>query len=255
MANSLNQAALSQPQPISTQLPTTQQAWQQFATTLNQWLQYLAAQNPGYNATFQSGYLMYGQPNGQIGGNGNFEVGLGVPNPSGTNGPVLLLGSGGGSGTPVTAAIIQDQSYDAATPGNNLIVTAGETQASGTANGGYLLNIAGASYAGTGGVMTTQGGTSLNGPGGSATLAGGNSTNGIAGDAFVIGGQNGTQGANVHLIMTKLGGVSGNVRIRVNSTILWQFDQYGAVFIGSTGCGTAGQTLHSGGPGAPCYWG
>jgi hypothetical protein len=42
MTNSLTPAALAQPNPISAQLPRNQQEWQQFATTLNQWLQYVA---------------------------------------------------------------------------------------------------------------------------------------------------------------------------------------------------------------------
>ena len=39
--NSASPAALSQPQPIPAQMPANQQDWQQFASTLNQWLQYL----------------------------------------------------------------------------------------------------------------------------------------------------------------------------------------------------------------------
>lgn len=251
-------AALQQPQPISLQVPTTPQAWAQFATTLNNWLQYLAAQNTGYNPTFKTGYVMVGGPNGQIEGNINFEFGTNLPNPSGTNGAGLLLGSGAGGGIANPFWIITDQAYDLTTPGNQLGITAGETQPNSTQAGGLLWLIGGGADLGTGGELLLQGGTSARQNGGSAILAGGNATTGgIPGDAYVIGGSGlaPAQGANVHLIMTEVAGISGNIRFRVNSTILYQFDQFGAIFIGTAGCGTAGQTLHSGGPGASCYWG
>lgn len=211
-----------------------------------------------YEPAFQSGYLQYIGPSGAFVANANFEVGLNLPNPSGTAGPGLLLGSGGGHGTPVTFAIIQDEAFDASTPGNNLIITSGETQGSGTAKGGYLLLIGGGSFAGTGGTATCQGGTSANGTGGPAILAGGNSTNGgIPGDAYVIGGagQAPGQGANVHLIMTEVNNISGVVRIRVNSTPLIDFYHDGSIYLyDGGGFGTAGQKLTSQGPGMPVIW-
>ena len=144
------------------------------------------------------------------------------------------------------------------TPGNNLIITSGETQGSGTANGGYLLLIGGGSFAGTGGTATCQGGTSANGTGGPAILAGGNATNGgIPGDAYVIGGagQAPGQGANVHLIMTEVNDISGVVRIRVNSTPLIDFYHDGSIYLyDGNGFGTAGQHLTSQGPGMPVIW-
>jgi hypothetical protein len=211
-----------------------------------------------YEPTFQYGEIQYAGPDGTFAASGQFGFGLAVPNPSGTNGPVLLLGSGT-SGAPATAAIIQDQAFDATTNGNNLIITSGETQASGTANGGYLLGIGGGSYGGTGGTATWQGGTSLNGTGGEAILAGGNATaGGIPGDAFVIGGAGSAPGAgaNVHLIMTLANSISGDVRIRCNSTILIQFQQHGEIYLtaSGTGAGLAGQPLVSGGVGAAAKW-
>ena len=210
-----------------------------------------------FSPTFQSGYLQY-TGNGQtFAGNTNFIVGTLLPNPSGTPGPALLLGSGGGSGTPVTCWIITDQSFDSVTPGNTLGITAGETQPGSTAAGGLLWLIGGASSGpGTGGETRVQGGTSATGTGGPLNLFGGNSTGGPAGDAFLTGGQNGTAGANVHLIMTLLNGVSGDVRIRVNSTILLQFLQHGEIFLTSsgTGAGTSGQVITSQGLGAPAQW-
>lgn len=218
------------------------------------WIQALLPQG-SFNSTFQSGDLIYSGANG-LTANANFEVGTNLPNPSGNPGPAMLLGSGGGSGTNVSAWLIQDQAFDTATPGNDLGITAGETQPGSTQRGGNLLLIAGASDQGVGGTMTVQGGTTVGGTGGQAIVAGGNSTNGPAGDAFVIGGQNGTAGANVHLIATKLNGVSGDVRVRINSTILLQFLSTGEIFLtlSGTGSGTAGQKLTSQGPGLPAKW-
>jgi hypothetical protein len=208
-----------------------------------------------YNPTFQSGQIASAGPEG-LTGNDNFIVGLAIPNPTGAAAPCLLLGSGGGSGTPVTACIIQDEAFDDVTPGNNLIVTAGETQPAGTAAGGNLTLIGGASYGGAGGTTTIQGGTSANANGGITVVTGGNATGGgNPGDLFLIAGQEGAQGANVHLIMSELNGIAGVVRIRVNSTILIDFYHDGSLYLyNGGGFGTAGQTLHSGGPGAPVYW-
>jgi hypothetical protein len=209
-----------------------------------------------YESPFQSGSVQYAGPNGLLAGSDNFIVGTLIPNPSGASGPCLLLGSGGGNGTPVSFWIIQDQAFDSTTPGNSLGITAGETQPAGTAAGGLLWLLGGASFGGTGGETRVQGGTSLNGPGGQLSLFGGNSTNGPAGDAFLTGGQNGTAGANVHLIATLLNGVAGDVRIRINSTILFQFLQHGEILLtqSGTGMGLAGQPMVSGGQGAPVKW-
>ena len=220
-----------------------------FDSTLLQDEQSDSAQAQGqWSATFQSGFIQYTGPNKRLKANINFIVGTNIPNPSGTNAPALLVGSG----VP-QAWIITDQAYTNADNGVDLGITAGETQPAGTARGGNLLLIGGGSFGGTGGTTTVQGGTSLNGPAGSTTIAGGNSTNGIAGDVFIIGGQTGTQGANVHVIMTKVNGIAGTFRIRVNSTILYEFDEHGTIYVGGN-AGSAGQALVSGGPGASAHW-
>lgn len=231
-------------------------AYRRITETINQLINGAVGAIGSYSSTFQSGEIQYVGPGNTLTGNANLEFGLNIPNPSGVNGPCLLLGSGGGNGTPVSSWIITDEAFDAVTPGNNLGITAGETQASGTANGGTLFLVGGASFAGTGGSLLLQGGTSANGPAGITVIAGGNSTSGPSGDLFISGGQNGTSGSNVHLIMTLLDGVSGDVRIRCNSTILMQFLQHGEIYLTSsgTGAGLAGQPLVSGGFGAPAQW-
>jgi hypothetical protein len=209
-----------------------------------------------YNSTFKSGYVQYAGPNNILAGDPNMIFGLALPNPSGTPGPGLLLGSGA---TPVSFWIIQDQAFTAAQAGNNLGITAGETQPGSTQPGGNLSLYGGGADQGMGGATLVQGGTSANADGGPATLAGGSATNGgIPGDVFVIAGagQAPAQGANVHLIMTLVNGIAGDVRIRVNSNILIQFLQNGEIFLteSGTGAGLPGQPIVSGGLGAPATY-
>jgi len=210
---------------------------------------------PPYDPTFQSGDVQYAGPNGTFAGSINMIFGLDLPNPSGTNGPGLLLGS---SATPFTFWIIQDEAYTLAEAGNSLGITAGETQAGSSQPGGAIFMVGGGADLGTGGAVTVQGGTSAQGNGGFTTLAGGNATQGgIPGDVFVIGGagQAPSQGANVHLIMTQVNSISGVVRIRVNSTPLIDFFHDGSVYLYlGGGFGTAGQHLTSQGPGLPVIW-
>jgi len=249
--------------------PDYPSGWRLIAEKVNALITQLTGFSGGSNANVQSfgaGNIAFGGLNNSLQGNPQFELGTNLPNPSGVNGPALLLGSGfgpGGSPHPGSAWIITDQAFDDATPGNLLGITAGETQGAGTADGGELFLVGGGSFGGTGGPLVLQGGTSRNGAGGPATLAGGNSSTlpnpvGPAGDVFVIGGQVGNAGANVHLIMTSLGSppTSGDVRIRVNSTILMQFLQHGEIFLtaSGTGAGLPGQPLVSGGIGAPAQW-
>lgn len=215
---------------------------------------------PGiYQGAFLSGPVLYKGPNGLAADN-NFIVGLNLPNPSGANAAALLLGSGGGGGSNIQAWLITDQAFDAITPGNTLGITAGETQGSGTANGGLLSLFGGASFGGTGGALTAQAGTSAHGAGGPTTISGGNATGltgaAIPGDLFLVGGQVGQQGANVHLVATLLNGIAGDVRIRVNSIILMQFLQNGEIYLtkSGTGAGLAGQPMVSGGVGAAASW-
>lgn len=214
-----------------------------------------------FQLPFQSGDIQWNN-NGAFFATDQFIAGLSIPLPDGTNGAALLVGSGfgpGGSGHAGKAWILTDQAFDAVTPGNTLGITAGETQGSGTANGGLLWLLGGASFGGTGGETLIQGGTSANGAGGPTVVQGGNATGlgagAIPGDLFLEGGQVGQQGANVHLIMTTLNGISGVVRIRNNSTPLWDFFANGSIFdYSGGGFGTSGQVLTSAGPGSPVTW-
>jgi hypothetical protein len=116
--------------------------------------------------------------------------------------------------------------------------------------------IGGGSASGLGGTLQAQGGTSVSGNGGPAVLQGGNSTSGIPGDAFVSGGQAGTQGANVHLIMTTVAGTSGVVRIRNNSDPIIDVYADGRIYLyKGGGFGTAGQSLKTNGATGAAYWG
>jgi hypothetical protein len=197
--------------------------------------------------------VQYAGPNG-FAGSINFIFGLNLPNPAGGNGPGLILGSGPG----VTFFVTTDEAYTVEDPGNDLIFAAGETQTGSSQSGGNFTVYGGASYSGIGGTATVQGGTSYQGNGGAAILAGGNATDGgVPGDAYVIGGTgaNPSQGANCHLIMTEVNGISGVVRIRVNSTPLFDFFHDGSIYVyNGNGFGTPGQKLTSQGPGMPVIW-
>lgn len=214
-----------------------------------------------FQAFFQSGDIQWNN-NGLMFGTDQFIAGTLIPLPDGTNGDALLLGSGygpGGSPNPGKAWIITDQAFDNFTPGNTLGITAGETQGAGTANGGLLWLLGGASFGGTGGQLLLQGGTSANGAGGNVTVQGGNATGptgaAIAGDVFIEGGTAGRAGANVQLISTTLNGISGTIRLRNNSTFLWDFNTDGSIFsyLGG-GYGTSGNALITQGVGLPAKW-
>lgn len=257
--------------PSGTELLWALQAGNDVALTVNQILS-IAAKGV-YSPTFGSGYLQYTGSGQSLNASPNFIVGTNLPNPTGIPGPAFLLGSGGGSGIPVTACLIQDQAFDNVTPGNTLIITAGETQAAGTARGGLLWLIGGGSFGGTGGELLLQGGTSLNGAGGLAVLQGGNATNGggAAGDVHVIAGEVGSVGANVHLTSTSLNGVAGVIRMSNGSDIShtnimadfipfgvasggaqpMQIYLYGA---GAGGFGSGGAPLVSGGSTGQIEW-
>lgn len=211
-----------------------------------------------YNPTFQSGNLQSTGSNGEVTASNNFIVGLALPNPSGTPAPCLLLGSGGGSGTPITACIIQDQAFDDITPGNVLIITAGETQAAGTEDGGPISTIGGASYGGKGGANTQLGGTSAHGQGGPVIVQGGGNTDGtqLPGDAFFIAGETGSQGANTHNAATVIDGVAGVIHAgRFNSTFVYDVFLNGSFyFYGSNGFGTSIAPMISRGSGGASGW-
>jgi len=257
---------VSDPNLPPTNLPNFNQPLTINGVTSGPWYRFFGGIAPqgNYSATFQSGYVQYTGPQGTIQANINFIVGTNIPNPSGTPGACLLLGSGGGNGTPTQAWIISDQAYDDQTPGNLLGITAGETQPAGSADGGELLLLGGASFGGTGGLLQLQGGTSLNGNGGETVVQGGNSTNGNAGDVFLTGGQAGQAGANVHLIATLLNSIAGVIRLRSNSNIMIDFIPVGSASGGNQpvgiylysggGYGSAGQPLVSGGSSGSANW-
>lgn len=231
-----------------TDIPT---AWRRISETINSLIKQVTDFYGGYNSTFGSGYVAYGGPDNSLQGNTNFIFGLELPNGSGIDAPGILIGGAG----QVRAVIITDEQLPGQ-DGIELFIAAGETTSSGTDDGGVLRCLGGGSFGGTGGEGIYQGGTSLNGTGGGATLHGGNSTNGIPGDAFVIGGETGTQGANVHLIATKLAGVAGDIRFRFNSVTAIQLFENGEIYLtlSGTGAGLAGQPLVSGGVGGAAKW-
>lgn len=259
---------MTDPNLPPTNLPAYGQPLETNGVTSAPWYRFFAGISPAgqYSSTFQSGYIQYTGPQGTIQASINFILGTKIPNGSGTPGPALLLGSGGGNGQNISCWILQDQAYDAATPGNDLYITAGETQPGSTQRGGNLTTLGGATDLGTGGTNQVQGGTSAHGPGGQAVLQGGNNTDGTqpAGDAFVIAGETGSVGANVHLVATSLNGTAGVVRIRSNSNIMIDFIPVGSASAGDQpvgiylysggGYGSAGQPLVSGGSSASANW-
>lgn len=242
--------------------------WRRLVEAINLLLKAVGSFVGGSNdnvKNFGAGYVAYGGLDNSLQGNIQFEFGTNLPNPSGVNGPALLLGSGwgpGGSPNAGAAWILTDQAYDNFTPGNFLGITAGETQGAGTANGGQLFLVGGGSFGGTGGVGQFQGGTSANARGGDAVLQGGSATGStgaaVPGNAIVIGGVVGKVGANVLLIATLPPGATGpgDVRIQINSTILMQFLSNGEIYLtaSGTGAGLDGQPIVSQGLGAPAKY-
>lgn len=206
-----------------------------------------------YSATFQSGAIAFGGPNGSLQGAGKFQLGFQLPNASGIPSPGILLGGA----TDTQVVYITDEQIPGI-KGINVIREAGDASSTGAANwdGGDLLDFAGGTLHGNGGTAKYQGGTSVSLRGGDAILHGGNSTTGIPGNAVVIGGETGSQGANVLLIATKVSGIAGDVRHQINSTILQQFLENGEIYLtlSGTGAGLAGQPLVSGGIGAAAKW-
>lgn len=218
--------------------------WQLLAT--------IAVPGGSYVPTFQSGNVQVYGPNGTFAGYGDFIFGFQLPNASGVPSTGLLLGGAGKS----QVVYITDEQLPGQ-KGITVIREAGDAAASpGSDGGGDLLDFAGGTVTGLGGTAKYQGGTSVSGQAGPGILSGGSSTSGLAGDAFVEGGDCPVHGSNVHLIAKSTGGFAGDVRIRVNSTILLQFLSNGEIFLTSsgTGAGLAGQPLVSGGIGAPAKW-
>lgn len=238
--------------------PDEATAYRRISEVVNQLVQgrtTAAGGGAAYNPTFSSGQVQYAGPSGQLAGSDNLIFGLNIPNPAGTPGAALLIGSGGGGGSNVVFWVITDQAFDLISPGNDIFHTAGETQPGSSARGGNWTVIAGASDAGSGGQAVIQGGTSVTGRAGPAIIQGGNNTGGNqpAGDVFVIGGQEGSQGGNVHLIATIVKGIAGVIRHRGNSTIRWdEFVGDGSwFFYDGSAFGAAGAPVVSHGPGQP----
>lgn len=212
-----------------------------------------------YNPTFLSGGILYNGPNGVVAADNNMIFGKSIPNPSGINGPCLLLGSGGGGGNNVAFWVITDQAFDTASPGNDIGMTAGEVQPGSSQRAGNLSFYGGGADLGVGGNLLLQGGTSARGAPGLTLLQGANNTDQShpAGDVFMIAGQVGSVGANYHLIMTLTNGVPGVGRKRVNSTIIQDDYSDGRIYsYPSNGFGDPGAPWISRGPtaGQPAGW-
>lgn len=208
-----------------------------------------------YLPTFSAGYVAYHGAGDTLAFNTNFIFGTDIPNPTGINAPCLLIGAG----VP-RACIITDQQLPGV-KGTDLIIAAGETDASGTANGGDMQVYGGGSFGGTGGMALLQGGTSLNGQAGTTLVRGGNSTNllGTRGNVFVQGGEVGVGGGDVDIIATYDPGNPtndpGEIHFRANSDLLLTITRDGALFFKSYGAGLAGQPLVSQGPNdAPTFF-
>lgn len=211
-----------------------------------------------YNATFLSGNVQYAGPSGLLAGDNNLIFGKAIPNPGGTPGPALLLGSGGGSGINVEAWFISDQAFDTATPGNDIGHTAGETQPGSSQRGGNWSVYAGATDLGTGGQLLAQGGTAARGIPGLTVFQGASNTDQShpAGDIFFVAGEVGSTGASWHLIMTMTNGVAGVGHVKVNSTNILDFYSDGSLyFYGSNHFGSPIAPCISRGPGQPAGWG
>lgn len=255
------------PSPVTVPIPGQQllpytfpdavTAYRRITEVVNQLVQGRGGAAGRYQAPFGSGPVQYAGPSNQLAGSDNLIFGLNLPNPAGTPGPALLMGSGGGNGTNIAFWLITDQAFDTLTPGNDLYMTAGETQPGSSARGGNLTLIGGATDAGLGGQTLIQGGTSVTGRGGAAVLQGGNSTGKVSppGDAFVIAGLVGNTGGNVHLVATLPdgSGVYGVIRHRANSIPRWdEFVGDGSwFFYDGSGFGNVGAPVVSQGPGQP----
>lgn len=192
------------------------------------WVFYVPVQGPFangiYSNTFISGPIQWAGFGDYLYGNNNFILGLALPNPTGTDLPGLLLGSGA-NGTQQNACIIQD-TVVAGNNANWLFISAGETAANSFDQGGGLVFYGGAASYGNGGGLTIQGGTNI-GPNqaGSITITGGVSTNGGAGDIYITGGLGGARGGNVKILASNVGGVPGQVEIGTNSFINYLFTE------------------------------
>lgn len=220
---------------------------------LNGWSQLgngvTALSNGVANSLFQSGYIQYTGAGQSFYASINLLFGTEIPNPSGVNAPCLLLGS-----NVPQVWFITDQQYTLTSPTVNVGMTAGEAQPGSLVPGGSFSIFGGAGANATGGPVLVQAGTSLFGSGADLTLSGGGSTHNVSGNVYITGGQTGNQGGSIKLIATNLNDVPGFVYICSNSNILYAFQNTGAIFVGGTNEGTAGQPFVSGGPGTTANW-
>lgn len=216
-----------------------------------------------YEAPFQSGSVQYNN-NGVLGGVGDFQFGLALPNASGTPYEGILLGGAG----KVAVVYITDEQLGGQ-KGITVIREAGDANPTpGSDDGGDLLDFAGGTSTGSGGTAKYQGGTSVSARAGDVVIHGGNSTTGTPGNVVLIPGETGTTaGSSSILYMIKPTGAPGFGDVRIvkgdgggppggTSTILIQFLSNGEIYLTSTGTGAglAGQPLVSGGIGAPATW-
>lgn len=206
-----------------------------------------------YNAFFDSGYVAFVGPNGTLSFRGQLVFGTNIPNPTGINGPFLLIGGADG---PTLAGLTTDEQVPGK-DGIDLIIAAGSTaiDTGNVQHGGDLLLFGGGALDGTGGDAKFQGGTSFNGAGGTTTISGSNSTNegGPRGSVFIQGGENGDGGGNVHIIATSGTGTDGEIREQNNATVLRTVLSTGANIYGS-GTQAAGDVLVSQGLGDVPIW-
>ena len=245
-------------------LPKTQADWEQLLNALQQWAQTILSLAPQgvYEPPFQSGSVQVMGPNGTPVGYGSFQFGLLLPNASGIPCEGILVGGAGQK----QAVYITDEQLSGM-KGIDIIRSAGDaSQTPGTDGGGDLLDFAGGTQSGQGGQAKYQGGTSVHGRAGDSVLHGGNSTDGTPGNAVTMPGETGATGSSTNLFMLRPVGSTtfGTVSILVGdgggppggTTIpIIDFLHDGSIYLYlGGGFGTAGQTLHSGGPGASCYW-
>lgn len=217
-----------------------------------------------YSATFQSGAIAFGGPDGGLQGSGSFQLGYLLPNASGIPSPGIFIGGAG-----ATQVVYITDEQIAGIKGINVIREAGDANSSpGTDDGGDLLDFAGGTLSGNGGTAKYQAGTSVHARAGDVVIHGGNSTNGTPGNAVIMGGETGTvAGSSVLLYMIKPTGAPGFGDVRIvkgdgggppggTSTILIQFLSNGEIYLtnSGTGAGLAGQPLVSGAIGAPAKW-
>lgn len=211
-----------------------------------------------YLPTFLSGEVQLTGPGGYVTSYGDLGFSLLSPGPAGSPGPFLrVAGAGKVFGQIGTDAQIPGQD------GISLYIAAGDTDPSGTSNGGTLWDFAGGSFGGRGGDRKVQAGTSVHGPGGDVYLLGGNNKSGdaSAGNIYLLAGTNGNAGGSIKIYATNLNNVAGDISFWLgqpdipHSVPLWTMSHTGALFPGNQGAGNPGDVLVSAGNLASPSWG